>query len=110
MYTVRVRFRARDREYIFFDITIPKKMVTGVHGKLAAFVSSCLYMALITINTYLLHGFMCNSISIGRAPPPMFSVCATSTLYILYYKLKTVPSNHKVFPTPLVSFISLLTQ
>ena len=50
-------------------------MVTGVHIKLAAFVSSCLYMA------YLLHGFMCNSISIGRAPgahppsPNVFSLC-----------------------------------
>ena len=35
-------------------------------------------------------------------PPPKFSDCATPTLYVLYYKLvllKTVPPNHKVFPT-----------
>ena len=34
----------------------------------------------------------------GGSYPPKFSVCATSTLYVLYYKLKTVPL---VFHTPL---------
>ena len=41
-------------------------------------------------------------IGTGGVPPPhKFLVCATPTLYALYYKLIVPPPNQKVFPTPL---------
>ena len=38
----------------------------------------------------------------GMCPPPKFSVCATPTLYVLYYKYKLCTPNQKVFSTPLL--------